>query len=73
MNDEELILVVSDIQNGNIREATRIINMFSELIYRNSYIDGRLNEDCIQELIIKLIACILNFKFEAETNILTFL
>lgn len=73
MNDKELILMVNDIQSGDINKAAHIIDMFKGFIFVNSYIDGKLSEDCMQELNIKLIDCLLKFKLTADTNILEFI
>jgi hypothetical protein len=73
LTDKELTQIVNDIQAGDINKAESIVSSFTGLIHRNSYIDGILDEDCVQELNTKLISCLLSFKYEIESDIQEFL
>ncbi|MCR1899967.1 helix-turn-helix domain-containing protein [Irregularibacter muris] len=45
-----------------------IIDKFEPLTYKNSYINGEVDPDCIQELHIKLYNCIKNFDFRIKED-----
>ncbi|MGO1581437.1 MAG: helix-turn-helix domain-containing protein [Mammaliicoccus vitulinus] len=55
-------------------EATKeLIDKFQPLIYKNSYINGELDLDCVQELTIKLYKCIKKFEFKSKEEIKEYL
>lgn len=69
-NLEELYELVIDNDNEAIDE---LIDRFKPLIYNNSYIDGELDLDCVQELNIKLYNCVRKFKFKSKYQIKEYL
>lgn len=50
-----------------------IMNTFSKYILNNSIIDGKIDEDCMQELNITLINCVQDFKHDEDKNVLDYL
>lgn len=68
MSDDlkELYELVKEDDEQAIRE---IIDKFEPLIYKNSYINGKIDPDCIQELMIKLYNCIKNFEFKTKEEV----
>ena len=46
-----------------------ILKDFKPLIYKNSFINGQFDQDCFQELNIKLINCIKQFNFSPDMDI----
>lgn len=69
MKDRELFLKFYKAQNGDEDSIKEILKEFEPLIYKNSFINGRFDQDCFQELNIKLIRCIKQFKFSPDMNI----
>lgn len=69
MEDKQLKIIFQDAQNGKKDSIEMILKLFEPLMYRNSFIDGEFNEDCFQELRIKLINCIKSFDFLMTENI----
>ncbi|QUH19526.1 helix-turn-helix domain-containing protein [Alkaliphilus sp. B6464] len=63
MEDRELRKVFHNAQNGDKDSIQKILEMFQPLVHKNSFIDGKFDEDCFQELNIKLINCIKSFEF----------
>ena len=54
----------------NDEEATKeLIETFQPLIYKNSYINGNLDLDCVQELNIKLYNCAKKFDLKCKEEI----
>ncbi len=60
---KELVSLVKKAQKGDMEAMNNLVIRFQKLILKNSYINGKLNEDCIQELSIELIRSIKRFKF----------
>lgn len=59
-----------ELANDNDDEAmNELIKRFQPLIYKNSYISGNLDLDCVQELNIKLYNCVRKFSFETKEEI----
>lgn len=63
---KELVNLIKKAKNGDINALNTIISMFQSLIVKNSYINGKIDEDCIQELNIELIKSIKRFEFQGE-------
>lgn len=63
MNSKTFENLVNKAQNEDGKSMEILLDMFKPLIYKHSVIDGRLDEDCFQELNIKLIKCVKNFKY----------
>ena len=59
-NFGELIVAA---QSGSNEAIEQIIEMYMPLITKHSYIDGTLNEDLRQEIILKIITNISKFNF----------
>lgn len=58
-------------KEGNEEALERLLILFDPIIYKNSFIDNKFDEDCYQELRIKLIECIKNFEFNDIKSIHT--
>ena len=63
MEDRKLREVFNSAKNGDQAAMGKMLEMFRPLIYKNSFIDGKFDEDCFQELSIKFIRCIKTFEF----------
>ncbi|AFS77121.1 hypothetical protein Curi_c00390 [Gottschalkia acidurici 9a] len=63
LENSKLEKLVVKAQQGDGVAMSTLISMFYPLIRKNSYINGELNEDCVQELTIRLIIAIRRFKF----------
>jgi|LGOV01.1.fsa_nt_gb hypothetical protein len=50
-------------QKGNEQVLEETFKQFELLLYKNSYINGRFDNDCFQELSVLLTKCIKRFKF----------
>lgn len=72
MDDKELRELFEVAQNGNDDALSKLLEIFKPVIVKNSMIDGRFDEDCFQELIVKFIECIKNFKFDGKIDIDSF-
>lgn len=64
MKNSEFRELLLNAQGGNQASMVRLLEIFQPLVYKYSLEKGVLNEDCFQELNIRLIQCILNFKFD---------
>lgn len=60
---KELVTLIAKSKEGDKEALNTIISMFQNLIVKNSYINGKLDEDCVQELKIELIKSIKRFEF----------
>ena len=69
MGNTELREVFLEAQKGDEDAMKRIIDLFEPLVYKNSFIDGRFNEDLFQELRIKVFKCIKTFELQPIGNI----
>lgn len=69
MKNTDLIGNFHKAQNGDKNALKEILNTFEPLIYKNSFIKGKFDQDCFQELNIKLIGCIKRFDFSPDANI----
>lgn len=54
---------------GDKEALNEMTDIFRRQLYKHSYINGRFNEDCFQELNIKLIEGIKRFRFDKEFDI----
>lgn len=70
MSDTEFKNLLEAAQKGDTKSLQSLIDMFMPTLYKNSYIDGMLNWDCLQELILKFIKNIYHFKFNSKIDIL---
>ena len=59
MSFKELII---EAQKGNNESITEIIEMYMQVVNKHSYIDGRIDEDLRQEILLKIITNIGKFK-----------
>ncbi|GAB6086064.1 helix-turn-helix domain-containing protein [Alkaliphilus crotonatoxidans] len=69
MENREIREIIEKAQEGDKAAVEKIIEMFKPLMIRNSYINGVFNEDCYQELCIRLINCIHSFHFKPDQSI----
>jgi len=60
-------------QNGELQALEKLIEMYMPSVYKNSFISGQLDCDCLQELTIRLIKCIRNFKLDTKSDLDTYL
>ena len=54
--------LIIEAQKGNNEAMTEIIYMYMQVINKHSYIDGRIDEDLRQEILLKIITNIGKFK-----------
>lgn len=54
--------LVIEAQKGNDEAMTEIIKMYMPVVNKHSYIDGEIDEDLRQEIILKIITNIGKFK-----------
>ncbi len=69
MEDNELRELLEAAQNGDDTAMGQLLEVFKPVILKNCMIDNRFDEDCFQELSLKFIKCIKNFKFDKEIDI----
>lgn len=69
MSDKDFENLFRNAQNGDLKSLEMIITMFMPCIHKNSYINGVLDDDCLQELTLKLISCISRFIFTVNKDI----
>ena len=62
MNDYEFVLLLQKAIKNNKSAIYEIIKLYEKLIYKNSYINGRFDEDCRAYIESKLITAIRKFK-----------
>lgn len=53
--------LVIEAQKGNNEAMTEIIEMYMQVVNKHSYIDGEIDEDLRQEIILKIITNIKKF------------
>ncbi|EOD01406.1 helix-turn-helix domain-containing protein [Caldisalinibacter kiritimatiensis] len=73
MDDKLIKELFQSAKKGNEKALEQLLIIFNPIIYKNSYINGEFDEDCYQELRIKLIDCIKNFKFNGITSVYDYL
>ena len=61
MSFKELII---EEQKGNNEAMTEIIEMYMQVVNKHSYIDGRIDEDLRQEILLKIIMNIEKSRFK---------
>ena len=54
--------LIIEAQKGNNEAMIEIIEMYMQVINKHSYIDGRIDEDLRQEILLKIIMNIGKFK-----------
>ena len=54
--------LIIEAQKGNNEAMTEIIEMYMKVVNKHSYIDGRIDEDLRQEILLKIIMNIGKFK-----------
>lgn len=59
MDFRDLIL---EAQKGNNEAMTEIIEMYMQVVNKHSYINGQIDEDLRQEILLKIITNIKNFR-----------
>lgn len=62
LNDNDFIILLRLAQSGDQVSLKKIVEMYQPCIYKNSIVNGKIDDDCFQELNIKLIQCIKRFK-----------
>jgi len=62
MADDEFVLLLIKAKLGDIQATYQIIQMYAGLIQKNSYINGKFDEDCRAYIESKLIKSIKKFK-----------
>ncbi|MFT9487409.1 MAG: helix-turn-helix domain-containing protein [Tepidibacillus sp.] len=73
MNDTEFQILFEAAQNGDIKALEELIDMFMPSMCKNSFISGNLDIDCLQELTIRFINCIRNFRFNNKEDFTDYL
>ena len=62
MSDEEFILLLQKAVEDDEMAIFQIIKLYENLIYKNSFVNGRYDEDCKAYIESRLIEVIRNFK-----------
>ena len=62
MNDKEFVLLLQKATENDESAIYEIIRLFEKLIYKNSFVNGRIDEDCKAYIESKLIPAIKKFK-----------
>ena len=62
MNDEEFVSILQKAIADDKSAIAEIIKLYEKLIYKNSYINGKFDEDCKAHIESKLITAIKKFK-----------
>lgn len=73
MNNADFRVLWEKAQNGDKEALEKLFIIFNPVLKKNSVIDGKFNEDCFQELTIKLINGIQAFAFSEQSDILKYL
>ncbi|WMJ79871.1 helix-turn-helix domain-containing protein [Clostridium sp. MB40-C1] len=74
MSDKNFEELVISAHEGNTWALNEIVRKFKPCLIKNSIINGRFDEDCFQELNVKLIKCIYNFTFNSlDVNLKNYL
>jgi hypothetical protein len=68
MEHKELKNLVQRVKAGDHVAAMKLLVMFNPLIKKNSYINGVINGDCMQELSIKLLKSVKKFEFNTSST-----
>lgn len=68
-NKASLIELYNQALAGNHEAILVIIQNFTKKIYKNSYVNGQFNEDCFQELNVKLLESIKKFKIHKNYDV----
>ncbi|CAM3299139.1 RNA polymerase factor sigma-70 [Filibacter tadaridae] len=69
MNETDFKILFEYAQSGDTKAMEELIKMFMPVLCKNSFINGNLDKDCLQELTIKFIKSVQKFKFrETESN-----
>ena len=69
MDDRGLIVIIKQAQGGDKIAMAKLLEIFHPLLYKNSMLGGRFDEDLYQELSINLIHCINSFQFVPDSRI----
>lgn len=72
MKDKEFNKIFYLAKNNNRKAQNDLIHIFEPLILKKSIVNGKFNEDCFQELCIKLFECISNFSYNSRIDILSY-
>ncbi|MGF7060630.1 helix-turn-helix domain-containing protein [Brassicibacter mesophilus] len=73
MSDTEFKNLFEAAQKGDIKSLETLIDMFTPSIRKQSFVNGKLDSDCQQELTLRLINCIRNFNFDTKKDISDYL
>lgn len=73
MNNSDFKYLYNLAKEDDEEAIKELVDKFQPLIYKNSYINGELDLDCVQELNLKLYKCIKKFKFKSKEEIKEYL
>ena len=62
MTDKAFVLLVEKATENDKTAIYEIINLYEKLIFKNSFVNGRIDEDCRAYIELKLITAIENFE-----------
>lgn len=68
MNETDFKVLFEKAQSGDSNAMEELIKMFMPVLYKNSYINGSLDKDCLQELIIKFMKSVHKFSFREDDS-----
>jgi len=69
MEDYEFKELISLAKTGDMNATQKVIEMFKPCINKNSFVNGKFNEDIFQELSVELIRCIRKFSYTEFSDI----
>jgi len=62
MSDHEFVLLLQKATENDKSAIYEIIRQYEKLIYKNSYVNGKYDEDCKAHIEMKVVAAIKKFK-----------
>ena len=73
MTDKDFQKSFISAQNGDMKALEDLIDKFMPCMIKNSFLNGKLDSDCLQEITIRFINCIYNFKFDIKEERFNFI
>ncbi|MFZ5968592.1 MAG: helix-turn-helix domain-containing protein [Bacillota bacterium] len=68
-NKASLKVLYDKVLQGDKESVLEMVQRFKRRLYKTSYVNGQFNEDCFQELNIKLFRSIKKFKVETTYDV----
>jgi hypothetical protein len=68
-DSNKLHTIYEKIKQGDERALCELFELFKPMLMKYSFVDGKFDEDCFQELSLKLLKCIKSFKYDENEDI----